>query len=205
MSWRYLSKTSWRRLGKTSWRCLEDVLKTHGQDEYIGLDQDVFWRCMAKANMFVLIKTSWSGLEDVFWRRRQKTFSRRLQDVFIKTNVWWVDTFQNSHIRFAVTEPTHNRSSFYQRSHRKFGWRFDTANTNCQNCVKNAFKITKLHFKILILDLLLRSLLTTDYPFTKGITGSLACSLVQQILIAQTMLKMLSKLQNYKVWPKKYE
>ena len=41
-------------------------------------------------------------------------------------------------------EPTLNRSSSYQRIHRKFGWRFDTANTNCQKCVKNAFKIAKL-------------------------------------------------------------
>ena len=49
-----------------SWRCLEDVLKTYSQDEYIGLDQDV-------------LKTS-SEDED----------ERRLQDVFIKTNVCWV-------------------------------------------------------------------------------------------------------------------
>ena len=74
-SWRHLGKTSWRRLGKTSWRCLgktswrrlENVLKTYGQDEYIGLDQDVlnwrrledvFWRRKANANIIVLIKTS---------------------------------------------------------------------------------------------------------------------------------------------------
>ena len=43
---------------KTSWRRLEDVLKTYGQDKYIGLDQDV-------------LKTS-SEDED----------ERRLQDVF---------------------------------------------------------------------------------------------------------------------------
>ena len=60
-----LTKTSWRRL------------------------KDVFWRRKAKANIFVLIKTSWRRLEDAFWRRRRKTSSRRLQEVFIKTNVWW--------------------------------------------------------------------------------------------------------------------
>ena len=53
-------------------------------------------------------------------------------------------TFKNYDIRFAVTEPTHKKSSFYQRNHGTFGWRFDTANTNSRNCVKNAFKIAKL-------------------------------------------------------------
>ena len=46
---------------KTSWRRLEDVLKTYGQDEYVGLDQDVLktpWTRKAKANIFVIIKTS---------------------------------------------------------------------------------------------------------------------------------------------------
>ena len=82
MSWRRFCKTSWRRLEnvlKTSWRRLENVLKTYDQDEYVGLDEDVFWRRMSKANIFVLIKTS-SEDED----------ERRLQDVFIKSNVWWV-------------------------------------------------------------------------------------------------------------------
>ena len=93
MSWRRFCKTSWRRLEdvlKTSWRRLEDVwprriywswprrledvLKTYGQDEYIGLDQDV-------------LKTS---SEDVWLRRICSSWSRRLEDVFIKTNVCWV-------------------------------------------------------------------------------------------------------------------
>ena len=81
-------KISWRRFCKTSWRRLENVLKTYSQDEYIGLDQDVFWRRKAEANIFVLIKTSY-----VFRRRRRKTSSRRLHDVFIKTNVCWVTAF----------------------------------------------------------------------------------------------------------------
>ena len=38
-----------------------------------------------------------------------------------------------------------------------------------------------------------------DHPFAKGITESLAGGLIQQILIVKTVLKMLSKLQNYKV------
>ena len=41
-----------------SWKPLEDVLKTYGQDEYIGIDQG-------------------SRLEDVFQRQRRKTSSSR--------------------------------------------------------------------------------------------------------------------------------
>ena len=95
--WRSLEsilKTSWKRLEdvlktflqevlKTSWKRLEDVLKTYSQDEYIGLDQDVFWRRKAKANIFVLIKTSSEDKDE-----------RRLQDVFIKTNVCWVGSLK---------------------------------------------------------------------------------------------------------------
>ena len=55
-----------------------------------------------------------------------------------------IGTFENSHGRFAVTETTHYRSTFCERDHRNFGWWFDTVNTNCQNCVKKAFKIAKL-------------------------------------------------------------
>ena len=61
MSWKRLEDIFARRLEdvlKMSWRHLENV-KTYGQDEYIGLDQDA------------------SEDED----------ERRLQDVFIKTNV----------------------------------------------------------------------------------------------------------------------
>ena len=91
-SWRgreNVLKMSWKRLDdvlaqhflrrlEESWKRLEDALKTYGQDENIGPDQDVFWRRITKANIFVLIKTSWNGLEDVFWRRRRKTPLRRL-------------------------------------------------------------------------------------------------------------------------------
>ena len=77
---------------KTSWRCLEDVFARTLEDVLTKswrCLEDVFWRRMTKANMSVLIKTSWRRLEDVFWRRRRKTSSRRLQNVFIKMNVWW--------------------------------------------------------------------------------------------------------------------
>ena len=37
---------------------------------------------------FVLMKTSWRRPEDLFRLRLQKTSSRRLQDVFIKTNIF---------------------------------------------------------------------------------------------------------------------
>ena len=89
-SWGFLEDDFARHLEdilKTSWRRLENVLKTYYQDEYTGLDQDVFWRRMSKANIFVLIKASWRHLEDVFWRRRRKASSRGLQDAFIKRNV----------------------------------------------------------------------------------------------------------------------
>ena len=61
------------------------------------------WRHMAKMNILVLMKTSsedvWlrriclSGsrcLEDVFKMSSEDKDQRCLQDVFIKTNVWWV-------------------------------------------------------------------------------------------------------------------
>ena len=92
-------KTSWKRLKdilarrledvlKTSWKGLEDVLKTYDQDEYIGLDQDV-------------LKTSPEdiGLRRIYppwsrrWRSREDEGKRRLQDVFIKINVFWVCLF----------------------------------------------------------------------------------------------------------------
>ena len=97
-----------RRICETSWRCLENVLKTLWQDvmktSWRRMDknililtntswrclEDVFWRRMINKNIFVFINTSWRRLEDVFWRRRRKISSRRLQDAFIKTNIYWV-------------------------------------------------------------------------------------------------------------------
>ena len=76
-------KTFWRRLEdvlKTSWRRLEDVLKIYGQDEYIGIDQDV----LKTSSEDVRLRRTYSSwprrLEDVFWRRRRKTSSRRLHE-----------------------------------------------------------------------------------------------------------------------------
>ena len=66
--WNDVLKTSWKYLCKTS----------YGQDEYIGLNQDVLKTRKARANIFVLIKT-FSEDEN----------EKRLQDVFIKTNVCW--------------------------------------------------------------------------------------------------------------------
>ena len=61
-------KTFLRRLEDVLKTFLQDVLKTYRQDEYIGLEQDIF-------------NTS-SEDED----------ENRLEDVFIKTNVSWVFT-----------------------------------------------------------------------------------------------------------------
>ena len=72
-------KMSWRRLQnflKTSWRRLENVLKTS-------------WRRMTKTNILVLTKTS---SENLRLRLTYSSWSRRLQDVFLKTNVCWVNT-----------------------------------------------------------------------------------------------------------------
>ena len=52
-------------------------MKTHDQDEYIGLDQDIFWRRVTHANIFALIKMSWRRLKDVFGRWSYKTSSTR--------------------------------------------------------------------------------------------------------------------------------
>ena len=78
---------------KMSWGCLENVLKTS-------------WRRMTKTNMLILMKTSWRRLEDVFWRRMSKAnifvliktswirlLKTMTKDVFIKTNVCWVEPF----------------------------------------------------------------------------------------------------------------
>ena len=86
MSWRRLGdafKTSWRRLEdvlktllqnvlKTSWKRLEDVLKTSSEDEWLR------W-----------IYSSWSRrLEEVLKTSSEDEDERRLQDVFIKTNMF---------------------------------------------------------------------------------------------------------------------
>ena len=106
MSWRLIAgrleivlKTSWRRLCKTSWRCLEDVLKmpwrrilqdvfkTYGQSEYIGLDQDIL-KTSSADKWLRRIYSSWSiHLEDVFKMSSEDKDKRRLQGAFIKRNV----------------------------------------------------------------------------------------------------------------------
>ena len=62
-------KTSWRLFGnflKKTWKRLEEVLKTHGQEEYSGLEQDI-------------LKTSSEDKNE-----------RQIQDVFIKTDGFWM-------------------------------------------------------------------------------------------------------------------
>ena len=70
MSWRHFS----RRLEDvlTFWRRLEDVLKTYGQDEYIGLDQDVL-KTSSDDVWLRQIYSSWSRRLNLFWRRLLKT------------------------------------------------------------------------------------------------------------------------------------
>ena len=64
MSWRRLEnvlKTPWRYLEDVFTRRLEGVLKTHDQDDYIDLDQDVLktsWRCLLKTKTKDVFKTS---------------------------------------------------------------------------------------------------------------------------------------------------
>ena len=91
-------KTSLPDVLKTSSKRLEDALKiswrrfckTYSQDEYLGLDQEVFWRRMTEANIFALIKTP-SEDED----------KRRLQDVSMKTNVCWVGSSKKRYQGFS--------------------------------------------------------------------------------------------------------
>ena len=53
---------SWRCLEDAFARRLEDVLKTYGQDEHIGLDQDAFWRrrriTSSSRRMFAMVDPS---------------------------------------------------------------------------------------------------------------------------------------------------
>ena len=90
MSWRHFS----RRLEDvlTFWRRLEDVLKTYGQDEYIGLDQDVL-KTSSEDVRLRRTYSSWSRrLEDVFRRRRRKTSSSRrmFAGPFHIEHLWWL-------------------------------------------------------------------------------------------------------------------
>ena len=114
MSWRSpedvfqdVLKTFWRRVQnvlKTSRRCLEDVPARRLKDVL-----KTSWRRIVKTNILVLTKTS---SEDVSLRRTYSSWSRRLeerrktswgrlQDVFIKTNVCWVNVFRS---HYNVTE-----------------------------------------------------------------------------------------------------
>ena len=71
-----------------SWKRLEDIFKKFVQDEYIGLDQDVL-KTSPEDIELRRIYPPWSRR----WRSREDEGKRRLQDVFIKINVFWVCLF----------------------------------------------------------------------------------------------------------------
>ena len=79
-------KISLQDVLKTSWKRLEYVLKTFGQDEYIGFDQDVL---KTSSEVVSLRRTysSWSRrLEDIFKTSSEDEDERRLKDV-LKTSL----------------------------------------------------------------------------------------------------------------------
>ena len=95
-------KMSWRRFEnvlKTSWKRLEDALNTYGQDEYIGLDQDVLKTSSEDMRLRRTYSSWWRRLEDVFKTSPANEDKRRLQDIF-KTNVCW-DGISLRHFVFA--------------------------------------------------------------------------------------------------------
>ena len=75
---------------KTSWKHVEDGLKTYDQDEYIGLDQDVFKIFSEDGWVRRIYSSWWRRLQDVLKTASEDEDKRRLQDVFIKKNVCWV-------------------------------------------------------------------------------------------------------------------
>ena len=86
-------KTSWQDqfpMRDTFWRHLENVLKTFWRGLQDVLTRPNFARCQDVVKMRDQVEYIRTDL--IFWRQRRTTFSRRLQDVFIKTNVWWVAT-----------------------------------------------------------------------------------------------------------------
>ena len=131
-SWQDVLRTSWRHLEdvfKTSWGCLDDVLarrledllKSYGPNDYIGLSHEVLktssedaW--MNKVNIFVLIMTSWRRLlktktKDVFKTSTsrqmfagfaiiKKLWSFMVKKIFIETRLcnpitYFVRAYQN--------------------------------------------------------------------------------------------------------------
>ena len=103
-SWRHLEntwKTSWQDVLKTSWRPLEDVWSRR----IIGLDQDVL-KTSSEDVWLRRICFSWSRHpEDILKTSSGDEDERLLQDVFIKSNVWW-DTV--SFVKLLFSCPTAN-------------------------------------------------------------------------------------------------
>ena len=98
MSWRRFCKMSWRcfedvlarrleEVLKVSWKRLEDVLKTHDQEEYIGLDQDA----LKVFSEYVWLRWIYSSLStrlgDVLKTSSEEEDQKRLQDVFTRSSL----------------------------------------------------------------------------------------------------------------------
>ena len=94
MSWRCL-KTSWqdvlaRRLEevlKISWKRLEDVLKTHDQEEYIGLNQDALKVCSEYLWLRWIYSSLSTRLGDILKTSSEEEDEKRLQDVFTRSSL----------------------------------------------------------------------------------------------------------------------
>ena len=83
-------RNSWKHLGKTSLRYLEDVSKTSSKRL-----QDIL-----KISWRGFCKTPWKRLADKWLRQIYSSWSKRLQDVFIKANVFWKDYFLTQGSKF---------------------------------------------------------------------------------------------------------
>ena len=105
MSSRRICETFWRRFEdvlKTSWKRVSKAsLKTYGQDDYIGLDQDVLKTSSENVWLIRIYSSSLRRLEDVLKTSFEDEDERRLQDVF-KTNVCWDSTWNHIFLYFTL-------------------------------------------------------------------------------------------------------
>ena len=75
-------KMSSRRICDTSCRRFEDVLKTYGQGECIGLDQNILKTSSEDVWLIRIYSSSWRRLEDALKMSFEDENERHLQDVF---------------------------------------------------------------------------------------------------------------------------
>ena len=105
MSSRRICETFWRRFEdvlKTSWKRVSKAsLKAYGQDDYIGLDQDVLKTSSENVWLIRIYSSSLRRLEDVLKTSFEDEDERRLQDVF-KTNVCWDSTWNHIFLYFTL-------------------------------------------------------------------------------------------------------